>query len=121
MNINSCLTGFIPFGLRGTVVGKTDHHLIVLFDSQFLGGGTDVLKKSMYRGARVQPQNVINLTKGFTTISQTKFQQVQRFNEKPFEGENEYTNENPEEVEETKRESYLKNKYRDWENMDYTE
>ena len=55
MNINSHLTGFIPFGLRGTVVGKTDHHLIILFDEQFLGGGRDVLKNSMYRGARVYP------------------------------------------------------------------
>lgn len=69
MNINSSLSGFVPFGFRGTVVGKTDNQLIVIFDEQFLGGGRDVLKKSKFRGARVYAQNCINLTKRFTEIA----------------------------------------------------
>lgn len=32
MNINSTLREFVPFGHRGTVVGKTSDKIIVLFD-----------------------------------------------------------------------------------------
>ena len=40
MNLNSTMRSFIPFGLRGTVVGKTEQKVIVLFDDQFLGGNS---------------------------------------------------------------------------------
>lgn len=36
MNINSTCRRYVPFGLRGTVVGRTDKKVIVLFDQQFL-------------------------------------------------------------------------------------
>ena len=38
MNVNSSLREYVPFGLRGTVVGKTNEKVIVLFDEQFLNG-----------------------------------------------------------------------------------
>ena len=38
MNLNSRKRKFIPFGLRGTVIGKTDEKVIVMFDEQFLHG-----------------------------------------------------------------------------------
>jgi hypothetical protein len=32
MNINSTLRIYIPFGARGTVIGKTEEFIIVMFD-----------------------------------------------------------------------------------------
>ena len=92
LNINSTLANFVPFGLRGTVVGKTDHHLVVLFDEQFLGGGRDVLKRFKYQSAKVYPQHVINLTWQFTMIAQQPqfFKEVSKFMEKPIAGCDEY-------------------------------
>jgi len=39
MNMNSRRREYIPFGLRGTVIGKTNDKVIVLFDEQYLAGG----------------------------------------------------------------------------------
>lgn len=36
MNINSMKREYIPFGIRGTVVGRTNEKVIVIFDEQFL-------------------------------------------------------------------------------------
>ena len=44
VNLNSQLKEFIPFGLRGTVIGKTENSLVVLFDQQFLGASRDIIK-----------------------------------------------------------------------------
>jgi len=38
MNLNSTLRQYVPFGARGTVVGKTESKLIVMLDEQFLHG-----------------------------------------------------------------------------------
>ncbi len=38
ININSTRREYVPFGLRGTVVGKTNDKVVVLFDEQYLGG-----------------------------------------------------------------------------------
>jgi len=38
MNMNSTRREFIPFGLRGTVIGKTNDKVIILFDEQYLAG-----------------------------------------------------------------------------------
>ena len=74
MNINSHTSEWIPFGLRGTVIGKqADSHLIVLFDEQFLGPCKDVVKQYPYRSARVAPQNVLNLTREFTSLAKEYF------------------------------------------------
>jgi len=87
MNINSHQFEWIPFGLRGTVVGRADNSLIVLFDEQFLGSGRDILAQFPYRGARVYPQNVINLTRCFTQdVAKEGYQYLQKFSEKPIEG-----------------------------------
>ena len=32
MNVNSTKRDYVPFGIRGTVVGKTNEKVIVLFD-----------------------------------------------------------------------------------------
>jgi hypothetical protein len=32
------MRNYIPFGLRGTVIGKTDEKVMVMFDEQFIGG-----------------------------------------------------------------------------------
>lgn len=32
MNLNSTLRSFIPFGLKGTVIGKTESKILVVFD-----------------------------------------------------------------------------------------
>lgn len=36
--INSTKREYLPFGIRGTVVGKTNERVVVLFDEQFIGG-----------------------------------------------------------------------------------
>jgi len=36
--MNSTMRNYIPFGLRGTVIGKTDEKVMVMFDEQFIGG-----------------------------------------------------------------------------------
>jgi hypothetical protein len=32
MNMNSTMREYIPFGLRGTVIGKTEQKVMVMFD-----------------------------------------------------------------------------------------
>ena len=41
LNMCSVKRAYVPFGARGTVVGKTEHKLIVMFDEQFIQG-TDI-------------------------------------------------------------------------------
>jgi hypothetical protein len=38
LNMNSQMRQYVPFGLRGTVIGRTDDKVMVLFDEQFIGG-----------------------------------------------------------------------------------
>ena len=65
MNLNSTMRRYVPFGLRGTVVGRTDKKVIVLFDEQFLQG-TDVNGHCQnYRGAMMEPTHLLNITKKF--------------------------------------------------------
>ena len=68
ININSTKREFIPFGLRGTVVGKTTDRIIVLFDEQFLSGNNIFGHAEDYKGANVNPNFLINLTHKFTQI-----------------------------------------------------
>ena len=51
MNLNSTLRYYIPFGLRGTVVGKTESKVIVMFDEQFLNGNNIYGHCQNYKGA----------------------------------------------------------------------
>jgi hypothetical protein len=68
MNINSSKREYIPFGLRGTVVGKTNEKVIILFDEQFLNGNNIYGHCEDYRGGYINPNYLINLTKKFTSI-----------------------------------------------------
>lgn len=68
MNINSVKREYIPFGLRGTVVGRTSEQVIVLFDEQYLNGNNIYGHCEDYRGGFIDPNHLINLTKKFTTI-----------------------------------------------------
>jgi len=66
MNINSTRRLYIPFGARGTVVGNTEETLIVLFDDQFLQGTNIYGLCDNYRGAHMDPNNLINLSRNFS-------------------------------------------------------
>src|SRR5215204_3454234 len=68
MNLNSTKREYIPFGLRGTVVGKTNERLIVLFDEQFLNGSDIYGHCKDYKGGIVDPGYLLNLTKKFASI-----------------------------------------------------
>ena len=62
MNINSTRRLYIPFGFRGTVVGKTADKVLVMFDEQFVNG-TDLNGNcGPYRGALCVPDFLLNLT-----------------------------------------------------------
>mmetsp|Transcript_11736 Transcript_11736/g.17968 ORF Transcript_11736/g.17968 Transcript_11736/m.17968 type:complete len:257 (+) Transcript_11736:557-1327(+) len=83
MNINSTLRQYIPFGLRGTVVGKTDLKVIVMFDEQFLHGSDVYGHCQMYRGAYVSPENLLNLTVSFASMAKQDPKLTKQFQEKP--------------------------------------
>lgn len=69
MNINSMSRKFIPYGFRGTVVGRTSDKLIVLFDDQILGA-TEKLRgiTDDFRCAHMDPEDLLNLTQKFCTV-----------------------------------------------------
>jgi hypothetical protein len=50
MNINSIQRKYIPFGARGTVIGKTEEDIIVLFDEETLHCDTVYGHCAHYRG-----------------------------------------------------------------------
>lgn len=68
MNVNSSMRHYVPFGARGTVVGKTEALIIVLFDEQFIQGSNIYGHCQKYRGALLDPVNVINLSRAFATM-----------------------------------------------------
>lgn len=70
MNLNSMLRQYVPFGLRGTVIGRTEDKVMVLFDDQFIGGGTLFNQCENYRGAMLNPNYLLNLTKKFESAQQ---------------------------------------------------
>lgn len=68
MNVCSVKREYIPFGIRGTVVGKTNDKVIVLFDEQFLNGNDIYGHCQEFRGGFINPDYLINLTKKFRAI-----------------------------------------------------
>ena len=85
MNMNSSRREYIPFGLRGTVVGRTEDKVIVMFDEQFLGGSDVFMHCEQYRGAFVNPNFLLNITKKFESVQrkqQNGHQIVSSFTEK---------------------------------------
>lgn len=86
MNLNSTLRLYIPFGLRGTVVGKTESKVIVMFDEQFLNGNNIYGHCQNYKGAQVAPEYLLNLSKTFARIPRSDAFAIRKFSEKPLEG-----------------------------------
>lgn len=76
MNLNSSLRIYIPFGLRGTVIGKTENKVIVTFDEQFLSGTCISGHVEQYRGAIIEPTNLLNVTKKFESQLRKKNNQA---------------------------------------------
>lgn len=72
ININSTLRNYIPHGLRGTIIGKTQNKIMVCFDEQFLHGSDIDGHCDLYSGAIVDPNHVINITKKFRKLQQDK-------------------------------------------------
>jgi len=86
INLNSTLRRFIPFGLRGTVVGKTNVKVIVMFDEQFLHGNNIYGHCENYRGAMIEPNFLYNLSRSFARLMKENYKACQKFMEKPIEG-----------------------------------
>lgn len=86
MCLNSTLRQYIPFGARGTVVGKTESKLIVMLDEQFLHGNDIFGHCQMYRGAQIEPNHLLNLSRSFARMMKDNYQAARRFQEKPLEG-----------------------------------
>lgn len=74
---------YIPFGMRGTVVGKTNDKVIVMFDEQFLQGNSIYGHCQNYRGWFSDPNHLINLTKRFNSIMNTNKRLAASFQERP--------------------------------------
>lgn len=86
LNLNSQLRRYVPFGARGTVVGRTQDRVIVMFDEQFIGGSDIFGLCEKYRGAMILPNNLLNLTLKFDWIKRKKLpnsgQLLEMFTEK---------------------------------------
>lgn len=65
LNLRSTRRDYVPFGARATVVGKTDSKVIVLFDEQFLQGSDINGQCEQYRGAILEPTELMNITRKF--------------------------------------------------------
>lgn len=63
----------MPFGLRGTVIGRTDDKVMVMFDEQFIGANNLFNQCEDYRGHFVNPNYLLNLTKKFESAQKKKF------------------------------------------------
>jgi hypothetical protein len=85
ININSSKREYVPFGLRGTVVGTTNEKVVVLFDSQFLGGHNIHGHCQDLKGANISPQFLINLTYKFSQILKKNAALVMNFQEKSLQ------------------------------------
>lgn len=90
MNANSVMRHYLPFGARGTVVGKTEEKVIVLFDEQFLQGTTIYGHCEPYRGALLDPTRLVNLSRSFAAIAQGNRPALKKFQEKPLKGAREH-------------------------------
>lgn len=90
MNVNSVRRHYLPFGARGTIVGKTEEKLIVLFDEQFLQGTTMYGHCEPYRGAMLDSALLVNLSRTFATIAQQDRRALKKFQAKPQKGQGLY-------------------------------
>ncbi|TNV73655.1 hypothetical protein FGO68_gene15840 [Halteria grandinella] len=82
LSINSSKREYVPFGLRGTVVGHTNDKVIILFDQQYLGGHNIHGHCQDLKGGNIDPNYLINLTQKFTQILKKNAALVMNFQEK---------------------------------------
>lgn len=87
ININSTKREYVPFGLRGTVVGHTNDKVIVLFDEQYLGGNNIFGHCEDFKGGYLNPNYLINLTHKFSSLVKKNLEAVLSFTEQPNEGD----------------------------------
>lgn len=115
MNLNSTLRQYVPFGARGTIVGKTESKLIVMLDEQFLHGNDIFGHCQMYRGAQIEPNHLLNLSRAFARMMKENYQAARRFQEKPLEGCALFAQDQEEVATQvgglTRREQHLQNKF----------
>lgn len=90
MNVNSTKRIYIPFGARGTVIGKTEESLLIMFDEAFISGTNIYSHCPQYHGAQVHPRYLLNLSKTFAGIASQDRRIIKRFEEKPLEGVSEF-------------------------------
>lgn len=69
LNICSIKRAYVPFGARGTVVGKTQQKVVVMFDEQFLQGSDINGQCQLYRGAMMEPSHLMNQTRKFESFN----------------------------------------------------
>jgi len=79
ININSTKREYMPFGLRGTVVGHTNDRVIVLFDEQYLAGNNIMGHCEDYRGGNLNPNHLINLNHKFSSLVKKNLATVIQF------------------------------------------
>jgi len=92
LNVNSVMRHYVPFGARGTVIGKTESKIIVMFDEQFLHGNTIYHHCEPYRGAYIDPDYIINLTRSFAVMARNDNKSLRKFQEKPLQDQPAYEN-----------------------------
>ena len=89
INVNSTKREYVPFGLRGTVVGHTNDRVIILFDEQFLGGVNISNHCKDFKGGYLNPNYIINLTHKFSSLMKKNKEAVESFIEQPKSTEDE--------------------------------
>lgn len=119
MNLNSTLRKFIPFGARGTIVGKTEQMCIVMFDEQFLHGNNIYGHCENYRGAIINPAFLLNLSRQFARMVKENYQAAKKFQEKPLKGCPMFADELDQNADlDGVKEQYLKDRYKNQQQFD---
>ena len=67
LNLCSVKRAYVPFGARGTCVGKSEQKVIVMYDEQFIQGSDINGQCELYRGALMDPTHLMNITRKFET------------------------------------------------------
>lgn len=65
INLCSIKRAYVPLGARGTVVGKTEMKVVVMYDEQFLQGSDINGQCDLYKGALMDPIHLMNVTRKF--------------------------------------------------------
>ena len=65
INLCSIKRAYVPFGARGTCVGKSEQKVIVMYDEQFIQGSDINGQCELYRGALMDPTHLMNVTRKF--------------------------------------------------------